>query len=196
MLTLYHSPQSRSTRMLWLLEEIGEPYEIKYVTIRRGDGTGGADPNNAHPEGKVPALKHDGTLVSESGAICLYLTDAFPKAGIGPKVGEPKRADYLYWLFNYAAELEPTMIARMTGGGDNPMWQRSYEQAITRLTKVLKAGNYLLGDKFSSADILFGSAVQWMRAQFPSDAVYDRYLERLTSRPAYKRGEGKDKPHS
>jgi glutathione S-transferase len=193
MLTLYHSPQSRSTRMLWLLEEIGEPYEVKYVTIRRGDGTGAPDAKNPHPEGKVPALMHDGTLVKESGAICLYLTDAFPKNGIGPKVGDKDRANYLYWLFNYAADLEPAMIARMTGGGDNPMMQRGYDQCMARLTKALKAGDYILGGKFSSADVLFASAVQWMRKQFPDDKVYDRYLERCIARPAYTRGEAKDK---
>ncbi len=193
MLTLYHSPQSRSTRMLWLLEEIGEPYTIKYVTIPRADGTGGRDPQNAHPEGKVPALDHDGKLVKETGAICLYLTDAFPKAGIGPKVGDPDRADYLYWLFNYAAELEPSLIARMTGAGDNPMWKRTYEASMARLTQALKAGDYLLGSKFSAADLLVSSAVQWMRQQFPEDAVFDRYAERCTTRPACQHGNAKDK---
>lgn len=193
MLTLYHSTQSRSTRIIWLLEEIGEPYTIKYVTIRRGDGTGGRDPNNAHPEGKVPALDHDGKLVKESGAICLYLTDAFPKAGIGPRVGDADRADYLFWLFNYAADLEPTMIVRMTGAGENPMWKQSYDDSIARLTQALKRGDYLLGSKFSAADILFASAIQWMRQQFPADAVYDRYLERCTARPAFKRAAPKDK---
>jgi len=193
MLTLYHSPQSRSTRMIWLLEEIGEPYTIKYVTIPRGDGTGGRDPANAHPEGKVPATDHDGKLVRESGAICLYLTDAFPKAGIGPKVGDANRADYLFWLFNYAAELEPAMIARMSGAGENQMWKRLYEASTARLTQALKAGDYLLGNKFSTADILFSSAIQWMRQQFPDDKAYDRYVERCVARPAFKRAEPKDK---
>lgn len=193
MLTLYHSPQSRSTRIIWLLEEIGEPYTIKYVTIPRADGTGGRDPQNAHPEGKVPAIDHDGKLVRETGAICLYLTDAFPKAGIGPKVGDPNRADYLFWLFNYAAEFEPSLMARMTGSGENPMWKRTYEASMTRLTEALKAGDYLLGNKFSAADLLFSSAVQWMRAQFPDDAVFDRYNERCIARPAFTRGAAKDK---
>jgi len=85
------------------------------------------------------------------------------------------------------------MIARMTGVGDNPMWKRGYDEAVARLTKALKAGDYLLGKKFSSADILFSSAVQWMRQQFPDDAVYDRYIERCTSRPAFKRAAPKDK---
>jgi glutathione S-transferase len=194
MLTLYHSTQSRSTRMLWLLEEIGEPYKIQYVTIRRGDGTGGADAKNIHPEGKVPALMHDGRLVRESGAICLYLTDSFPQAGLGPTTRDEKRADYLYWLFNYAAEVEPSLIARMMGSGDNPAWKRSYEESVARLTKQLQAGDYLLGSRFSAADILFVSVIQWMRRQFPEDAVYDRYVDRCIARPAFARANAKDKP--
>lgn len=192
MLTLYHSSKSRSTRMLWLLEETGEPYTIKHVTIRRADGSGGRDPNNPHPEGKVPALDHDGKLVRETGAICLYLTDAFPKVGLGPKVGEPDRADYLYWLFNYATDFEPIMIVRMTGAAENPIWQRFYDTAMARLISALKAGDYLLGSKFSAADILFSSAIHMMREQFPDDAVLDRYSERCLARPAYSRGMAKD----
>jgi len=80
MLTLYHAPRSRSFRSLWLLEEIGQPYELKNVSIRRGDGSGARDPSNPHPHGKVPALRHDGTTVFETPAIALYLTDTFPAA--------------------------------------------------------------------------------------------------------------------
>jgi glutathione S-transferase len=192
MLTLYHSPQSRSTRMLWLLEELGEPYEIKYVTIRRGDGTGVPDPKNVHPDGKVPVLVHDGTLVMESAAICLYLTDAFPRVGLGPGVGDKGRADYLFWLFNYAADLEPVLMARVIGGGDHPVMKRNHEQCMTRLTRALHAGDYLVSNKFTPADILVGSAMQWMRNQFPEDAVFDRYVERLKARPAFARGMAKD----
>lgn len=192
MLTLYHAPRSRSSRILWLLEELGEPYEIEYVTIRRGDGTGAADPKNPHPEGKVPALMHDGNLVMESVAICLYLSDAFPRAGLGPKVGDKDRADYLYWLFSYVSELEPAILSRMFGGGEHPMIKRSYELCMARLTKALNARDYLVGNKFSVADLLLASAIGWMRKEFPSDPVYDRYVERVTARLAFKRGTAKD----
>ena len=192
MLTLYHSPQSRSSRFLWLLEELGVPYDVTYVTIRHGDGVGERDPKNIHPEGKVPLLVHDGKLIMESGAICLYLTDLYPKAGIGPVVGDAKRADYLFWLFNCGTDLEPIMVARMTGQGDSPMQKRAYDQLITRLSKALSAGDYLLGDKFSGADILIGANMAFFRQHFPKDAVYDRYLERLAARPAYTRGQAKD----
>ena len=93
MLTLYHAPRSRSSRIVWLLEELGEPYQIEYVEIRRQDGSGGRDPKNPHPDRKVPALVHDGRLVTESAAICLPLSDAVPHAKLGPALGDPRRTD-------------------------------------------------------------------------------------------------------
>ena len=93
MLTLVHAPRSRSTRFLWLLEEIGTPYDVMKVDIRRtggpSAGSGARDPSNPHPHGQVPALLDDGVLVHESAAIALYLTDKFPEAGLGPAPGDP-----------------------------------------------------------------------------------------------------------
>lgn len=195
MLKLYHSPQSRSSRFLWLLEEIGQPYEIEYVTIRRGDGSGGPDPKNPHPQGKVPALEHDGRLVWESGAICLYLTDAFPEAGLGPKVGDPGRGDYLGWLFFYAAEVEPNMIMKVSGAVDGqPHAARGYELMTERFEGQLKRHPYILGDAFSAADVLFGSAVQWGSEMLPKSEVLSAYLARVIDRPANKAAQAKDSP--
>lgn len=191
MLMLYHSPKSRSSRFLWLLEELGTPYEVTYVTIRHGE-EGAPDPKNIHPEGKVPLLVHDGKMIMESGAICLYLTDLFPEAGIGPAVGDDKRADYLFWLFNCSTDLESIMVARLFGQDDSPMHKRAYDQLIARLSKALNAGDYLLGDTFSAADIMVGANMAFFRQHFPADAIYDRYLERLAARPAYGRGAAKD----
>ena len=100
MLTLYHAPKSRSFRTLWLLEELGTPYEVKRVSIRRGDGSGARDPENPHPLGKVPAIAHDGTLVYEPTAIALYLSDAFPASGLWPKIGEKDRGAAQVSLLN------------------------------------------------------------------------------------------------
>src|SRR5438067_2282099 len=107
MITLYHAPRSRSGRIIFLLEELGAPYEIHTVNLRRGDGSGAVDPANPHPHGKVPAICDDGALVFESAAIALYLTDKFPIAGIGPLVGDPQRGAYLTWLAYYAGVMEP-----------------------------------------------------------------------------------------
>jgi glutathione S-transferase len=193
MITLYHSPQTRSSRFIWLLEEIGEPYQVEYVTIRRGDGTGQADPRNPNPDGRVPTLVHDGRMVTESAAICLYLTDAFPGAGLGPKVGEDLRADYLTWLFYYSGELEPALVAKFTGRLEKDEREaRSYDQALKRFAGALGRGPYMLGEAFSAADVLYGSVVQWGMNMLPKLDVFDAYLERLSARPAFQRAQPKD----
>lgn len=193
MLKLYHSPQSRSSRIIWLLEEIGQPHEVEYVTIRRGDGSGGPDPKNPNPEGKVPTLEHDGRLVSESAAICLYLTEAFPAAGLGPKVGEAGRADYLTWLFFYAGEVEPALINKWTGRVDSDeQAKRGYDQMVRRFEGALAKGPYMLGESFSAADVLYGSVVQWGAQMLPKRDAFDAYLARLQARPAFARAQARD----
>jgi glutathione S-transferase len=193
MLTLYHSPQTRSSRIIWLLEELGEPYAIEYVTIRRGDGTGGPDPSNPHPDKRVPALRHDDVVVSESAAICLYLSDAFPKAKLGPEPDDAKRAAYLTWLFYYAGVVEPTLLAKFEGRTEsNPDERRGYDQMSARLLAALDKGPYLLGERFCSADILLASAFFWGRAHMPQGKQVDAYLERLAARPAAQRAQAKD----
>src|SRR6185437_14989104 len=101
MITLFHAPRSRSSRFIFLLEELGVPYEIKPVSIRRGDGSGALDAANPHPHGKVPVIRDGETTVFESAAVALYLTDKFPQAGIGPAINDPKRGAYLSWLAYY-----------------------------------------------------------------------------------------------
>src|SRR5262245_35703013 len=98
MLTLYHAPQSRSSRIVCLLEELGARYELRITDTPRPDGTGAPDPANPHPDRKVPALVDDGALITESAAVILYLPDKSPAAGIGPVVGDPLRGAYVTWL--------------------------------------------------------------------------------------------------
>jgi glutathione S-transferase len=194
-LTLYHAPQSRSSRVIWLLEELGAPYQINYTNISRMDGSGGADPKNPNPDGKVPAIVDDGALVTESAAIFLYLTDKFPQNGIGPKVGDPLRGPYLTWLAYYAGVIEPVVNFEFAGVADNAMLKRTFRgraELNARLLKALEAGPYLLGDKFSAADILIGSLGNWSRAMLPEGAVMDAYLKRLGERPAVARANAKD----
>ncbi len=193
MLKLFHSPQTRSSRLIWLLEELGQPYEIEYVTIRRGDGSGEPDPKNPNPDGKVPTLLHDGRLVMESAAICLYLTDAFPQAGLGPLPGDPLRADYLTWLFYYAGEVEPALISKFTGQTDkDERLAGNYDKMVARFLGALAKGPYMLGETFSAADVLYGSIVQWGSGMLPQDPQFDAYLERLKARPALDRSTQKD----
>src|SRR3954471_20918016 len=151
MITLYHAPRSRSGRFIFLLEELGAPYEIHTVSLRRGDGSGALDPANPHPHGKVPVISDDGTLVFESAAIALYLTDKFPAAGIGPMVGDPQRGAYLTWLAYYAGVMEPAWMSlfmkwevpRGTAG-----WVKA-DEVMEFVNASLAKGPYLLGEKFS-----------------------------------------------
>ena len=193
MLTLYHSPASRSSRILWLLEEIGEPYTVEYLTVRRPDGSGGPDPRNVHPDKKVPALVHDGQLVTESAAICLYLTDVFPKARLGPLPGDARRGAYLTWLFHYAGVVEPVLTAKFKGLTESDASEKlAYEQMESRLRAALDPGPYLLGDSFSAADVLYASAFQWAPHMMPQGPAFEAYVARIASRPALQRSDAKD----
>jgi glutathione S-transferase len=196
MITLFHRPRTRATRFIFLLEELGAPYQLKAVTTRTADGGGSVDPSNPHPHGKVPAIDDDGVIVFESAAVALYLTDKFPKNGIGPVVGEPKRGPYLTWLAYYAGVLEPafmskflnTPVPRGTAG-----WV-PVEEALDYLTKTLSAGPYLLGDKFSAADVLYGTtfAMFGQSPLLPKSSVIEAYAKRVTERPAYARAQAKE----
>ena len=205
MLTLYHAPLSRSSRMIWLLEELGADYRIEVVSIRRRDPAGegpdapmhGArDPKNPHPHGKVPALDHDGVLVYESSAIVLYLTDAFPQAGIGPAIGDRLRGPYLSWLAYYAGVLEPALTTTFfgfTSTNSTTAWA-PVGDILERINVTLAQGPYLLGEDFSGADVLVGSVVDLFMGSplMPRTDVLSAYVDRLTSRPAFLRAAEKD----
>jgi glutathione S-transferase len=196
MLMLYHAPRSRSSRFIWLLEELGVPYEIKVVSIRRGDGSGERDPKNPHPHGKVPAITHDGAVVFESCAVASYLTDAFPENGIGPVVGDTKRGAYLTWLAYYAGVLEPAFTSKFMKI-DVPRGTAGWvgvDEAMAHVGATLAAGPFLLGERFSAADVLYGStfALFLGSPMLPESSVLRAYVDRCTARPAYRRAAAKD----
>jgi glutathione S-transferase len=194
-ITLYHAPQSRSSRIVWLLEELGAPYRLHITSIVRMDGSGALDPANPHPDKKVPALVDDGVLVTESAAIVLYLTDKFPNAGLGPAVGDALRGPYLSWLAYYAGVIEPVVTLDFAGLADNPEVHRSFrdKQAFgARVLAALRAGPYLLGEKFSGADVLLASLAHWARHTLPADKAVDDWLARINARPALGRSMAKD----
>ena len=196
MLTLHHAPQSRSSRIIWLLEELGAKYEIKITSIPRLDGTGSSDPSNPHPDKKVPALVHDGTLVTESIAIMQYLTDLYPEAGMAPKLGDPGRGAYLTWLAYYAGVMEPVINLGFNGLGDHAGLQRTFGSRAAmdrRLTDALKAHPYILGDGFSAVDLLVASTGLWARQMLPAGELVDDYLSHCSNRPAGARALGKDR---
>ena len=190
MITLYHAPQSRSSRMIWLLEELRQPYTIHPVSIFRPmTGEGAPDPANPHPDKRVPAIDYDGTLVAELVAIVLYLTDTFPRAQLGPVVGDAGRGAYLTWVAWYVAELEPILFAGLAGELDaSPQKQRSYKVVMQRLETALARAPFVMGERFSGADFLISSAIAFGRQVFPDDPALDAYIDRCRSRPAAVRG--------
>ena len=195
MLVLHHAPQSRSSRIVWLLEELGADYRVKITDIPRPDGNGAPDAANPHPDKKVPALVDDGVIITESSAVVLYLTDKFPAAGIGPVVGDPDRGPYLSWLAYYAGVIEPVINLEFAGLGGNEVMQRTFRDRAAldrRLLAALEAGPYVLGKKFSGADILIASMGQFLRTMLPAGPVVDAYLERCNARPALARAIAKD----
>lgn len=194
MLTLFHAPWSRSGRIVWLMEEIGAPYEIEYVDIIRArTGTGRRDKANLHPDGKVPALLHDGALVTESAAIALYLTDLHADAGLGAPVGSPERAAYVTWLAWTAGEMEPAYWGRISGQTEtDPAARLRYDQVNARLLSALEHGPYLMGHRFTAVDVMVGSAMVWGREFAPKSDLMDRWLDRISERPANHAATAKD----
>jgi glutathione S-transferase len=198
MITLYHAPSSRSARFVWLLEELSQPYTIKLVSIRRRDGSSAQDPayRQIQPHGKVPAIDHDGTIVFESSAIALYLADAFPAAHLGPGIGEPTRGAFVTWLAYYSGVMEPAFVTKALGfttTNSTTGWAPT-EDILAYITGQLQRGPYLLGDAFSTADVLYGSTFALFKSSplLPPNAVLDAYVERLSSRPAYQRAVAKE----
>ncbi len=196
MLTLFHAPQSRSGRIVWLIEEIGCPCDIEYVDIFRAmTGTGARDRANLHPDGKVPALLHDGALVTESAAIALYLTDLFPQADLGAAIGSPERAAYLTWLAWTAGEMEPAYWSKISGQTEtDPLAQQRYDAVNARILSALEHGPYLMGHRFTAVDVMVGSAFAWGREFGPVSAAMDAWLARITDRPANERALTRDAP--
>jgi glutathione S-transferase len=195
MLTLHHAPRSRSSRIVWLLEELGAPYELKITNIPRQDGTGAADAANPHPDKKVPALVHEGTAITESVAIIQYLTDLFPQAGLAPKIGEPQRGAYLTWLAYYAGVIEPLVVMNLAELSEHPGLKRTFtslDAVNHRLLEAISAGPYLLGERFSAVDILITSLGQFARQMLSKDPAIDEYLKRCASRPALARAMARD----
>ena len=158
MLTLYHAPDSRSDTIVTLTRLMGirDTLDIVEVTIPRQNGTGGADPKNPHPEGKVPYLIDGNDRIREQGAIIAYLTDRFPGSGLGRPTGHSQRGAFLSWLFYYQGVIEPVSLLHYLQI-DHPALQatfRDYDTMLCRIDEALADGPFLLGQDFSAADLL------------------------------------------
>ncbi|AUH33418.1 glutathione S-transferase family protein [Paracoccus tegillarcae] len=195
MLTFYHSPNSRSTSVAELIDELGIADQIKTVevSIPRQDGSGGPDAANPHPEKKVPYLTDGDDFVRERGAIMLYLTDRFDSA-LGRPVGDPQRGRYLSWLSWYQGVFEPVAILSWAEI-DHPAIKaslRDYDTALQRLDEVLSKQPYLLGDDFSAVDMLCSGPFAWFGDQLPATPAVKDWVARCVDRPAAKRTAERD----
>jgi glutathione S-transferase len=188
MLTLFHSPQSRSSAIVTLVEEMGiqDWVDLREVTIPRMDGSGGRDPANPHPEGKVPALVHDGHVITERAAIILHLTSLFPDTGMAPKVGTPEWGVFAGWMAWYQGVLEPVVI--FEGAGITHPWIeatfRDHKAAAARLKAALEKGPWIMGDACSAADLLLHAPYAWYAQATPDDPLIRDWVERCKARPA------------
>jgi glutathione S-transferase len=190
-LTLFHAAPSRSSIALWMLEEIGEPYEIKLLNLKNGETRQPAY-LAINPMGKVPALKVGDAVITECAAICCYLADAYPKRGLSAPIGDPGRGIYLKWLFFAPSCLEPAMIDRSLkreGASRSMLGWSDYNTVLDVVTNAIAKGPYLLGDKFTAADVVLGSGLRWGKIfnLLPESAEISAYISRLEQRPALQR---------
>ncbi|QWC57894.1 glutathione S-transferase [Erythrobacter sp. 3-20A1M] len=183
---LYHSPQSRSDTVVDLVRLLKADVEIREVAIVRQDGSGGPDPENPHPEKKVPFLVDGAEQVRERGAIMLYLTDAYPQQKLGPLAGEPGRGAYLSWLSYYQGVMEPLIVMRWAGLS-HPAIEATFRDEATmleRLAEPLREGPYLLGERFSAADLLCASPFRWFSDLLPDEPLIREWVERCAKESA------------
>ena len=193
-LTFYTNPQSRGRIARWMLEEVGQPYAthaVGYGEMKEADYLA------VNPMGKVPAIVHDGRTVTECAAICAYLADAFPDAGLAPPPSE--RSDYYRWLFFAAGPVEQAAIDRarkieVTAEQGRMVGYGGFDQVIDTLDGFLADRDYVTHGRFSAADVYLGSHLLWgsMFGWLPQRDSFDRYMARLKDRPAYLRGNEKD----
>lgn len=197
---LYWSPQTRSTRALWMLEETGIPYERELIDVQNPDRDNPAEFLEASPMGKVPALVDGNVKMSESAAICLYLADRYAMGTLAPAIDDSQRGKYLYWLMYTPAVIEPSMSEKFHGVETNRYrsgWG-DFDLMIETLEQGIGGRNWILGDAFTAADVMLGSSVVFMRMfdMLPASDALSAYADRCLARPAYQRALELNEPAS
>jgi glutathione S-transferase len=194
-LKFYTNPQSRGQIVRWMLEEVGQPYDtevLDYATTLKGDAYA-----RINPMQKIPAIVHDGNIVTEVAAICLYLADAFPAAGLAPPLGE--RADYYRWTFFAAGPIEAAFSNKVAGWEPTPERERmfgygNFDRAVDTLEGAVTGKRFIAGDRFSAADVVVGSQIGFMMTfkLLEPRPAFTAYIASVTDRDAYRRGKQLD----
>ncbi|MEX1059719.1 MAG: glutathione S-transferase family protein, partial [Methyloceanibacter sp.] len=196
-LTLYHAAPSRSAVVRWMLEELGEPYDIHLLSLAQGEQFA---PGylTVNPMGKVPALKHGDAVITEAAAICTYLADEFPHARLNIPVGDPRRGPYLKWLFFSPSCIEPAVTDRAFPRKEEPrrgmLGYGDFDTVMDVVARAVEPGPYLMGEQFTAADVIVGSMLRWgmMFNLLPKRPEFATYVGRLEQRPALKRATALD----
>lgn len=195
MITLYHHPFSRAAGSLWALEEAGQPYELSFVDIMKG-GQKSADIVAINPMGKLPTLTDGDVVVTEAAAIALYLADRYSPGNLAPALDDPRRGTYLRWAFYAPSVIEPGATAKMykvefkpgqVGWGD-------YDSMVKTMEYAIAGKQWILGDTFSMADVVFGGTVRFM-LQFKmveATPTLSAYVDRCNQRPALQRADARN----
>ncbi len=189
-IVFYTNPQSRGRIVRWMLEEVGRPYRT--VVLDYGTTMKAADYLAINPMGKVPAITHRGVTVTEGAAICTYLADAFPEAGLAPAIDDPMRGPYLRWMFFAAGPVEAAVTAKAfnllpPAEKAGAVGYGSFDQTIDALELAVSGpGPWILGDRFSAVDVYLGSQVAWglMFKTIPERDAFKAYAARLMTREA------------
>ena len=188
-ITFYTNPMSRGRIVRWMLEEIGHPYET--VVLDYESGMKSPDYLAINPMGKVPAIRHGDTIVTEGAAICAYLADMFPDAGLAPPSGNERRGPYYRWLFFAAGPVEAAVTAKSLGllapaDKRSMAGYGSFEDTIDALETAVRPGPYICGDQFTAADVYVGSQIGWgmMFGTMDKRPAFEEYFARISSRPA------------
>ncbi len=191
-LVLFHIPQSRSITILWLLEELGRPYRIHQLDNTRREQRGAAY-LKLNPSGKVPAVADGDTIITERGAICVYLADRYAPGRLAPAIDDPRRADYLRWLFYAIGVMEPLMaLALLKIDVKAPPGALAWGEWDTMtgiLADAMSPGPFLLGEQFTAADVMVGSTLAWAMGVgiLPREGPMAPYVARIAARPSWAR---------
>jgi len=194
--TFFHSPNTRSTGALVLLDELGADYKLHALNMKAGEQRK-PDYLAINPMGKVPAIRHGDALVTEQAAVFMYLADLYPEAGLAPAMGDPLRGPYLRWMVYYGSCFEPAVVDKAMKREPAPSSTcpyGDYDTMLKTLTDQLEKGPYLLGEKFTAADVLWGMALGWttMFKLVPELPVIKAYIDRVNARPSVARARAKD----